>query len=153
MIKRELAKDPQLAQENWDRFLPKFKRRNRPKQKIKTRSDVDKKKPYTPFPPPQTPSKVGNRRRRRRRRSDFFLFKVDLQLESGEYFLNEKGNPKKRSSRPDNHDDDAAAAEIEKKQPKKTKKVEKPPTGKDEETMEAIRSRIVHNMAKKRSPV
>ncbi|CAM6082643.1 unnamed protein product [Calypogeia fissa] len=65
MIKRELAKDPQLAEQNWDRFLPKFKKKNVKQKKPKE----EKKKPYTPFPPPQQPSKV------------------DLRLESGEYFL------------------------------------------------------------------
>ena len=64
MIKRELAKDPKLANESWDRFLPKFKKQN---VKTKKPKEAPKKKVYTPFPPPQQPSKL------------------DLQLESGEY--------------------------------------------------------------------
>lgn len=119
------AKDPALAQESWDRFLPKFKKKNvqrkKPKKvgqrgtgwavRCRCRSRAQKrrktnwsnwhgraansqscrcllpdisppslpsppsppqvreKKDYTPFPPPQQPSKE------------------DLMLESGEYFL------------------------------------------------------------------
>ncbi|EFN54274.1 hypothetical protein CHLNCDRAFT_58322 [Chlorella variabilis] len=66
MIKRELAKDPALAEENWERFLPNFKKKNVQRKKPKK---VRERKDYTPFPPPQPPSKE------------------DLMLESGEYFL------------------------------------------------------------------
>ncbi|KAI0228768.1 hypothetical protein LSAT2_020764, partial [Lamellibrachia satsuma] len=48
MIKRELAKDPALRNESWERFLPKFKSKN-----ISKRKQPKKKKPkkvYTPFP-------------------------------------------------------------------------------------------------------
>ena len=107
MIKRELAKDPKLADQDWTRFLPKFGKRKAAKKTIGTGSNAIEtgpfaaststslpasaptsttstpfppsldsaapakkdKKPYTPFPPPQTPRKI------------------DLQLESGEYFL------------------------------------------------------------------
>ncbi|CAI5502922.1 unnamed protein product, partial [Closterium sp. Naga37s-1] len=65
MIKRELEKDPSLKEEIWDRFLPTFKKKNVQTKKVKSKV----KKPYTPFPPPQQPSKI------------------DLALESGEYFL------------------------------------------------------------------
>ncbi|KAK4440442.1 KRR1 small subunit processome component [Sesamum alatum] len=74
MMKRELAKDPTLANENWDRFLPKFKKKNVKQRKVKTKE----KKPYTPFPPPQQPSKI------------------DMQLESGEYFLSDKKKQAKK---------------------------------------------------------
>ena len=94
MIRRELAKDPKLATESWDRFLPQFRKRHlktsektakkndKIAQKVEARNaagiettaeDLVKKestkKVYTPFPPAQLPRKV------------------DLQLESGEYFL------------------------------------------------------------------
>jgi len=69
MIKRELAQDPALAGESWDRFLPSFRKRNVKRKVDRAAIAKSKAAEYTPFPPPQLPSKV------------------DLQLESGEYFL------------------------------------------------------------------
>lgn len=69
MIKRELMKDPDLATENWERFLPHFKKRTLSKRRKPMNVTDKSKKTYTPFPPPQEKSKV------------------DLQIESGEYFL------------------------------------------------------------------
>jgi ribosomal RNA assembly protein len=69
MIAKELEKDEKLANEDWSRFLPQFQKKNVPRRKPAVSK---KKKAYTPFPPPQQPSKI------------------DLQLESGEYFATER---------------------------------------------------------------
>lgn len=76
MIRRELAKDPALAEENWDRFLPKFKKKN---VQTKKPQKVSKKKTYTPFPPAPAKSKV------------------DMQLESGEYFLSAQQKQRRKA--------------------------------------------------------
>lgn len=76
MIQKELAKDPKLANEDWSRFLPEFKKKNVPRKKPAV---VKKKKEaYTPFPPAPTPRKV------------------DLQLDTGEYFTSERVRKAKR---------------------------------------------------------
>jgi ribosomal RNA assembly protein len=77
MIKRELAKDPELANENWDRFLPHFKKRALSKRKKPMKVTDKSAKVYTPFPPPREKSKV------------------DLQIESGEYFLGKQAKERK----------------------------------------------------------
>jgi ribosomal RNA assembly protein len=85
MIKRELAKDPALKNENWERFLPNFKRRTLSKRHKPMHITDKSKKMYTPFPPPQEKSKV------------------DLQIESGEYFLarqaKERGKQQERQAK------------------------------------------------------
>ncbi|KAF8115669.1 hypothetical protein N665_0025s0129 [Sinapis alba] len=74
MMRRELAKDPELATQSWDRFLPTFRKKNVQQKKPKSKE----KKEYTPFPPSQTPSKI------------------DKQLESGEYFMNDSKKSEKK---------------------------------------------------------
>ena len=96
MIKRELAKDPQLATESWDRFLPKFRKKHlttsqkteKKNQKMQEKNEArqaaglepigstgkkSEKKVYTPFPPAQQPRKVC---------SYFLLFCFELFLNS-----------------------------------------------------------------------
>lgn len=73
MIKKELMKDPNLKDEDWTRFLPKFDSKNVNKKKTKLKK---KKKDYTPFPPPMPESKI------------------DKQLASGEYFKLQKQRKK-----------------------------------------------------------
>ena len=124
MIKRELAKDPKLANESWDRFLPKFRRKHlktsektaRKNERLEAKNversaaglepiktALPQKKPYTPFPPPQLPRKVRAYCYHAPREISTCLLRararvsgtqIDLQLESGEYFL--KPTEKKR---------------------------------------------------------
>lgn len=77
MIKKELAKDPELKDQNWDRFLPQFKKKNVKRKKPHV---IREKKEYTPFPPAPTPRKV------------------DAELESGEYFLSKEQKQAKKQS-------------------------------------------------------
>ncbi|XP_075713098.1 KRR1 small subunit processome component homolog [Rhinoderma darwinii] len=76
MIKRELAKDPELRSRSWDRFLPQFKHKNVSKRKEPMKKRI--KREYTPFPPPQPDSQV------------------DKEIESGEYFLKKSQKMRKR---------------------------------------------------------
>lgn len=78
MIKRELAKDPALANESWDRFLPNFRRKTLSQRRVPHNVTDKTKKNYTPFPPAPEKSKV------------------DKQIESGEYFLGKEA--KERAS-------------------------------------------------------
>ena len=73
MIKRELEKDPELATQSWDRFLPKFKKKN--VQRKKPAKIGKKERPV--FPPTQPMSKI------------------DKQIESGEYFLSKEAKERK----------------------------------------------------------
>jgi ribosomal RNA assembly protein len=84
MIRKELAKDPDLVGENWERFLPNFKKRSLNKRQVPFKVSDKSKKPYTPFPPPQEKSKV------------------DLQIESGEFFLGKQA--KERRAREERED-------------------------------------------------
>lgn len=74
MIKRELMKRPELANESWDRFLPQFLKRNPKKKKTVKKEE----KEYNPFPPEQKPRKI------------------DMLLESGDYFMQENKDKSKK---------------------------------------------------------
>lgn len=103
MIKRELEKDPKLKNESWSRFLPHFKNKSIKRKKL------PKKKAKPAFPPPQTPRKI------------------DLQMESGEYFLNEAEKKKIKDEKKKKKMSEALVKKREEREklftpPKETKK-------------------------------
>lgn len=105
MIKRELSKRPELAGENWDRFLPQFKKRN---VKRKTKAPKKEQKEYNPFPPEQKPRKI------------------DLQLETGEYFMDDTQKKKKKKTK------NSEEEKNEEKENKKTERVKERNEAKEE---------------------
>lgn len=110
MIKRELAKDPKLKNENWERFLPKFNSKNISKRKQPLKKK--EKKPYTPFPPPQQESKV------------------DKMIASGEYFLKEEQKRARRKK-----EQDTKHEEAEKKRQERRAQAFIPPEEKPKESI------------------
>uniref|UniRef100_A0A1A9WW01 KRR1 small subunit processome component n=1 Tax=Glossina brevipalpis TaxID=37001 RepID=A0A1A9WW01_9MUSC len=121
MIKRELMKDAQLANEDWSRFLPKFKNKNVSKrQQPKLKKN---KKEYTPFPPQQPESKV------------------DKQLMSGEYFLNKEQKHQRKQ-----HERAAKEAEAVRKQKQRREKDFIPPV---EESFKGLARRQTNNEEQK----
>lgn len=131
MIKRELMKDPELKNQNWDRFLPKFENKNLSKRKQPLKKK--EKKPYTPFPPAPTESKI------------------DKELASGEYFLkNKEKNIKKRQEQREKQAE-AAVKRSEKRKKAFVPPVEQPSTSSaekssekdvDMEDIQAIKNRV-----------
>lgn len=95
MIKRELAKDPKLKDENWERFLPKFSSKNISKRK-KPMVKREKKK-YTPFPPTQQPSKL------------------DQVIASGEYFMKPEEKKMKKKKEQEARNEEATKKREERR--------------------------------------
>ena len=104
MIKRELMKRPELAGENWDRFLPQFKKRNVTRKKKIVKKE---EKEYNPFPPEQQPRKI------------------DMQLETGEYFMDNTNKKKKKKNKKKDDIDEAEVKKIERVKERTEKKVER----------------------------
>lgn len=117
MIKRELMKDPQLKNENWERFLPKFEKKVLSKRKKPLKI---KQKKHTPFPPPMPDSKI------------------DKELASGEYFLKEKERRMKKIQERKEKQAESAAKREETRQ-----KSFKPPVEKsDNDTKKSERKEL-----------
>ena len=95
-MKRELAKDPELAHESWDRFLPNYKKRSLSRRRVPHKVTDKSRKPYTPFPSAPEPSKI------------------DRQLEAGEYHVGREA--KRRAAQEDRLERQKARKEEKKRE-------------------------------------
>ncbi|XP_033326614.2 KRR1 small subunit processome component homolog dbe [Megalopta genalis] len=135
MIKKELAKDPKLKNENWERFLPKFSSKNISKRKQPKKKN--KKKPYTPFPPPQQESKI------------------DKMIESGEYFLKEEQKRAKRKKEIDAKHEEAEKKRQERRAQAFVPPEEKPPEPKKQKNdinLEEFKKKVQKGLKKRKAP-
>ena len=82
MMKQQLQQDPELKHDNWDRFLPKFKKKTVQSKRQRPQGEEGKEggKAHALFPPEPTKRKV------------------DLQMESGEFFLSQEQKEEKEQS-------------------------------------------------------
>lgn len=134
MLKRELAKNPKLKDENWERYLPKYNSKNISKRKEPRKKK--EKKPYTPFPPPQQESKF------------------DKAMASGEYFLNEEQKRAKRKKEQEAKHEEATKKRQERRAqafvPPEEKSVESETTKTDIDVAE-IKKKVIQGLKKRRT--
>lgn len=106
MIVRELEKDPKLKDENWDRFLPSFKKTNvqrkKPRQVVEgRRKEMEEARLAASSAVPTTAStteeSAPGKTKAKQKKKSYTPFppaqlpsKIDQQLDSGEYFLSER---------------------------------------------------------------
>ncbi|EZA57375.1 hypothetical protein DMN91_002501 [Ooceraea biroi] len=134
MIKRELAKNPNLKNEDWERYLPKYNSKNTSKRKEPKKKK--EKKPYTPFPPPQQESKL------------------DKEMASGEYFLKEEQKRAKRKKEQEARHEEATKRRQERRAqafvPPEEKPVESKVTDSDMD-IEEIKKKIQKGLKKRKT--
>ena len=107
MIVRELEKDPKLKDENWDRFLPTFKKTNvqrkKPRQVVEgRRKEMEEARSAAASAKSTTATSTADetapgKKSTKKKKKSYTPFppaqlpsKIDRQLDSGEYFLSER---------------------------------------------------------------
>lgn len=135
MIKRELAKDESLKNEDWSRFMPKFKSKTHAKKKKIARKP---KKEYTPFPPPMPESKI------------------DKELATGEYFLKAGEKKAKKMQEIKDKQKSAAARQKEKRSqafiaPEESAPATKVPKTDADVDIESLKKKVKKAQKKKKS--